>query len=390
MATNGVETSDGAGTHRIVLRPTKFVMQLPVRFRSEFTRRHPYYPNFWRVARKSSLGADPRIQLMNEAARIILGGIGFTGEPVDPATSHESLGMDQLPTAWIDGAVAPLNLRGFVAVLLALPPSTRMEIGNFLAESALGSNDLPDRFKAQRRLAELVAPELDQYPDVAMISVNLHAADRTILSAVRALLKGWRPKFNVRATRRRDDRLEDYLRVWDLREGWTGAKYEVHGERRFHEIAREIKAPIRTVANRYASAFRIIVGHPYRPELWLHLFGLLKLSDLVGAGEFSRIAQRRPWRSKSLRPVPATVVQPERDENDATQLLHAAGVSSDEIATTDLLMDIESLIVKGRSDAQIMEDLELTADADVRLVAYIRDRVTERPTRDAKGGAVDR
>ena len=381
MSTDGIELPD---EQRLVRRPRDVLMQLPPQFRWEVTRRHPYYLSFWQAARATVLEADPRVRLMKDAARILLLAIGFTSEPIDPATEAATLDEGQLLAAWRDGAVAPLSIRGFVGVLSMLPATARLAIGNFLVDSASGSETVEDRFERSRQLHELALPELDQHPDLPMISVNLRASDRTILAAVRALLRDWRRRFNVRAPRRRNDRLDDYLRAWDMREGWTGSTYDVEREMRFREIAGQMRGSIRTIANRYESAFQLIVGHPYSPELWVKLFGPLKLSRHFTTGT-PRVSRRRPFRSRTPRPVPETVVQPQRYDNDATGLLEAAGMTFDDLASADLLMDVEELLKRGCTDAQIMERLDLQTDADARLITYLRERVTEARGGDAEG-----
>jgi len=222
-----------------------------------------------------------------------------------------------------------------------------------------------------------------------MISVNLHAADRMILDAVRAQLRIWRRQFKVRAPRRHDALLRDYLRAWDMREGWTGSTYDARQEMRFREISTNLRVPLRTIANRFESAFQLVVGHPYTPELWARIFGPIKLTTLfLPPGETARVSGRRPLKSKTRRPVPETVLQPKKkgQEEPNEEMDHAAGLVEagsailDDIEALDLVMDIQALVARGLNDQQIMEKLELGSDADARLVGYLRDRLTESRT----------
>jgi hypothetical protein len=375
----------------LIYRPSQVLMRLPLKFSWEVTRRHPYYLHFWQASRTPVSGADSQAQAFHAVASALLLAIGFTGEPIDPALDFENLDEQQLLGAWGDGAIAPLTIRGFVGVLTLLPSPVRAAIGRFLVETSSGSDDVPDRFQRRKRLSELAIPELDQHPRLPMISVNLHAADRMILDAVRAQLRIWRRQFNVRAPRRHDALLRDYLRAWDMREGWTGSTYDACQEMRFREISRELRVPIRTIANRFASAFHLIAGHAYTPELWARIIGPIKLATLfLQPGETARISGRRPLKSKTRRPVPETVLQPRKKKQEQDQegeekghdtgLVEAKSVIRDDIASVDLVMDIQTLVARGRSDQQIMEELELESDADARLVGYLRDRLTESRT----------
>ncbi len=371
---------------RLVFRHSQVLMRLPLQFRWEVTRRHPYFLHFWRAARTSALAVDPRVRRMNEAARMLLLAIGFTGEPIDPALDFENLDEQQLLGSWGDGAIAPLTIGSCVCLLTLLPAPVRSAIGTFLVDTARGSDDVRDRFERRRRLTELPVPELDQHSQFPMLSINLHAADRMILDAIRAQLRVWRRQLNVRSPRRHDALLNAYLRVWDLREGWTGSTYDVQREMRFREISSNLQVPLRTIANQFASAFQLIVGHRYTPELWARIFGPIKLSSLfLQAGETPRVSGRRPLKSKTRRPVPESVLQPqERQENreneDATPFLEAAGATRDDIEAVDLVMDIQALVARGLNDQQIVEKLELQSDTEARLVSYLRNRLTESRT----------
>jgi hypothetical protein len=326
---------------------------------------------------------------MHAVARALLLAIGFTGEPIDPALDFGNLNEEQLLGAWGDGAIAPLSIRGFVGVLTLLPATVRSVIGTFLVDTARGTDDVEDRFERRRRLTELTLAELDQHPQLQMLSINLHAADRTILDAIRGQLRIWRRQFNVRSPRRHDALLNDYLRVWDMREGWTGSTYDTRQEMRFREISTSLHVPLRTIANRFASAFRLIVGHPYSPELWARIFGPIKLASLfLPPGETPRVSGRRPLKSKTRRPVPETVLQPRKKKQEepneemdhATGLVEAKSAIRDDIEAVDLVMDIQTLVARGLDNQQIMEELELGSDAEARLVMYLRDRLTESQT----------
>jgi hypothetical protein len=82
------------------------------------------------------------------------------------------------------------------------------------------------------------------------------------------------------------------------------------------------------------------------------------------------------------------VLQPKKkkQEEPNEEMDHAAGLVESESTVlgdfedVDLVMDIQALVARGLNDQQIMEKLELRSDADARLVAYLRDRLTESRT----------
>src|SRR6202040_1897099 len=110
--------------------------------------------------------------------------------------------------------------------------------------------------------------------------------------------------------RRRDDKLDEFLAVWDLREGWAGDHYDGSQEQTLRQISRHRAIPLSTVENRYRSAFRLIVGRDYSPPLWVRVLGLLKLTEWVDPEALPKLAARRPWRQRQPRPIPETVLQP--------------------------------------------------------------------------------
>src|SRR5262245_54783249 len=108
----------------IVTRPRSILMDLPVAFRWEVTRRHPCYLRFWELAhrRHTDPGTDPQQLALEESAVAILLAIGVSGDPPPPGSSPESLGAG-LGQAWESGAVAPVTFRGLVGMLLADLPA---------------------------------------------------------------------------------------------------------------------------------------------------------------------------------------------------------------------------------------------------------------------------
>ena len=84
---------------------------LPLKYRWEFTRRHPYYLQFWELAHRHYAGllTDPQEARWGQLAAYILLGIGVSGDPPPPTSGPDALQLNQLASAWHDGAAAPLT-----------------------------------------------------------------------------------------------------------------------------------------------------------------------------------------------------------------------------------------------------------------------------------------
>lgn len=71
-----------------VPRPPAALMDLPVAYRWEVTRRHPYYLRFRELARRrySQPSTDPSKLAPERGAVLVLLGIGVSGDPPAPAS----------------------------------------------------------------------------------------------------------------------------------------------------------------------------------------------------------------------------------------------------------------------------------------------------------------
>jgi hypothetical protein len=215
----------------------------------------------------------------------------------------------------------------------------------------------------------------DTFPDAPVVSINLEMPQRAITDAVEKLVRQLKDKHGIPERRRRDESLGDYLSVWDLREGWADGAYDSSREQKFKQIARTAMVPISTVISRYRSAFRFLSGHEYAPHLWLRLMGPIKLSRFFGAQPGEGLAWRRPWRSPNPRPVPEAVLLPGRKEFDSPAFLAAAGVTESHIAQVEQSLDIQTLIVQGKNNEEIIQELEITLPMAQELIAEIRARL---------------
>jgi hypothetical protein len=187
-----------------------------------------------------------------------------------------------------DGA-SPATCREFVRQLLVrLPDPVRKEVGRILQQEMSPAEINFD-------LNRIRDGSLDQpIPDIAVFSLG--SPQEAITTAVAKIVKDAKG----RQTRRRPGEVDEQLKVWDLREGWTGHGYDGQQERRLCDISKTIRAPLSTVKDRYKRAFAHVVGRPFDTKLWMMLFLSLKLESSL----------RKAWRVRGAksqtREVPLT------------------------------------------------------------------------------------
>lgn len=98
----------------ILVRPAGQLRSLPVRYRWEVTRRHPYYLETWDKAYREISNEDEVAANLQMAHQAILGAIGISRPVVPPGTSFDSLiaHVDGPTPGWLTGSVQPLSMRG--------------------------------------------------------------------------------------------------------------------------------------------------------------------------------------------------------------------------------------------------------------------------------------
>ncbi len=319
-----------------VARPPYQLRSLPIPIRWEVTRRHPYYLMFWKTARRHIRGefTENSVEsLMGQAACTFLTTIGVSGEPIDPGTSFEDLGEDELHKAWMSGAVHPITCRGLVGLLLAaLPKETLGKLGDILKQASCDDPEdgRPHLIEAFQLLQQANNAGFDDYVDEPIVSVNPAASAGQITTAIGEMLNDWKSERDLSERRDRSDKYPKYLEVWDLREGWTGSDYDPLAEQTFQEIAQAIGESPSTVSKHYRRAFELITGHPYRPGLWYRIVMPHKIGIL--GFEESPVSRRRPSTSPSRAPVPESrlgvdldVIASSRGPTDSTSGQEVSG-----------------------------------------------------------------
>ena len=380
MSTPADASKSGEETREpwIVPRPAEVLLELPVPYRWEFTRRHPYYLRFWEPAHRchTAPSNDAVQRGLEDSASLIMTLIGVTADPPPPSLTADALEATPLKEAWIGGAVAPVTFRGYATTLLAgLPPDVLDTLGTMLTACAKGDNTTNEtRYRLINELKHVSHPALDTFPKGPVVGINLQAPANAILDAIENLVKQWKTEAGIPDQRRRDEKLPEYLKIWDLREGWVGDHYDSREERTFNQISQQLSVPPGTVGNRYRSAFRYIFGRDFTPELWGRVIGFLKLMDWMDRSEIPIRTLTRRWRTPSPNPVSESRVQPSEGNGTVKRLLDTVGISQSEIAMVDLELDLRSLIDEGRTNEEIITELELQSDAASEMIDYLRTR----------------
>ena len=273
--------------------------------------------------------------------------------------------------------LVPFRLSGAVILVTQLPAETRARIAQFLEASTQPESDgAPEGYRAFSEFFQLEDAALNAIVMGPVVSVNLNAPQRTIVQTMEGLVRQWKRERGIPERRRRDDKLPEYLAVWDRREGWTGDHYDGGQERRFSDIARELSVSLRTAANRYRSAFRYIVGQDYAWEIWWRLFGLLKTHPVFTANPPSRLAARRLYVPRQARLVPESVLDagdPDGEHSPGFIDGHSSENTGDPSALGER---ITRLISQGLSNTEIADQLEFSVNEEDanRLIDYFRGR----------------
>ena len=358
-------------------RPPFQLPSLPICFRWEVTRRHPYYQDWWRYAQahyRKEPSEHPAEPMVRQAAAAILGAIGIAGVAPDPATDFEELGATEMNSAWLSGSIRPITPRGLAGLLIAtLPKDTASYIGMLLLQASRDEeeDESPRQIQALLDLSRLDKPGLNDYLDEPIVAVNPAASARQVTEDISNLQQQWKVERNLSEQRDRSDKYPLYLRVWDMREGFVDGVYDRTQERTLRDIATEFGRSINTIHNQYRAAFEMVTGQRYSPEMWNRLMGPLKLSELWGT-EAAAVSRSRPISARTTRDVPESVVWSRSEEGHHDSPMAVQTATSNDRDVHSLISDIRQLIGQGYSDERIVERLEL-AEKALPAVAYLRE-----------------
>jgi hypothetical protein len=211
-------------------------------------------------------------------------------------------------------------------------------------------------------------PQLDErFPGIMFVDYWRPTAD--LLADVKDVVADLKSQYGVPEKRRRADKWGEYLDVWDRREGWVVRGYDGKMEMRIHDIAAELRLAAPTVQSHHKTAFKLITGQNYDPELWVALFGTVKMEQTKSAWA--------SWRKRKPRGATQSLSGESRNPGTTAYAedFQPAGTSADDWDFNNLISDIKSLIVKGRNDDEIV--LELDMQVSTQDMALIRDRLLD-------------
>ena len=354
---------------RIFARPEGQLRSLSVRYRWEFTRRHPYYLETWENFTREISTHDEAALSYEVYYLALLNAISVSGPPVAPDTPLQTLlGRVTGPTpGWLCGSVQPLSIRGLVGLLLrSLSPEARRRVANLFRQSVADDNDLTmSQFESLVELTKLGSGEFDTYIDQPIVAVSPVVTVNALISDLRDFLDDWRQRRGLVEQRIRLDKFDEYLAVWDACECWTGSGYEPGDQRRLIAVAEQLGIPQSTARNQYRAAFEWITGHPYSLATWLQIFGRIKfpmdaITDITQA-----VMRRRVRPRQSHRETPESISTPSAREIVGTGFTPA--VNNDELVMNQIFEDVKTLLRLGRSDPEIAEELSLRLNT-VRLL----------------------
>lgn len=369
-------------------RSNEALLELPFKYRWEFTRRHPYYLVHWRSAQTYRRGAyqpaDPQL-IIGYWAALILGHIGVTGEPVDPACSADALGDDpQVDSSFLCGPVQPMTYRNMLTnMIAALPPAELLAAGALLMNAGAKEYGVEgddegrtlQRRKAIASLMQIASSAFDSYLDAPLFYIHLAASKRSINESMSRHVNVWKPRRNIKEARQHTTRFDDYLRAWDFREGWTGAGYARAQCRTLKQTAAEMKRSPSTIAKQYCAAFERITGHPYRTSAWVRMFA--PLHDDAGGEGLVKSHIRRFQRLVNCRNPPTVAESTLQGQHQLGShnvgIVESLTAIDSEVDLIDAAMDIQEMISRGRTDVEIATELEVSQE----LIDFVRERIRE-------------
>ncbi|MFO1004620.1 MAG: hypothetical protein U0929_01575 [Planctomycetaceae bacterium] len=348
--------SESAGQRIPTLaRPVEQLYGMPLKYRWEVTRRHPYYIQWWDYVSEIRQTL-PQDQIDTaQCAFSLLTRIGVSRADYAPCMEFDEIALSGPTQGWLVGGIQLQTYRQLLGLLIAgLPPEALESAGRLLAHASQNSEQ--GRFEALYRLSTQKDERYDQHTGHPIVRISSNLSANVLSDDVSGFIDQWRgPQSSER--RMRTDKYDEYLAVWDRHEGWNAGRYDVLAEQPFPKIAQEMGITTSTAFNQYRSAFEMISGHPYSLPTWIQLFGSSKWSPDVADAFARAVAKRRAGMPRASGFAAKPRARLDRS-NPYDMRAKSVEISTDS-GVAALTSDIETLISNGRSDEEICDELEL-------------------------------
>jgi hypothetical protein len=371
-----------------VPRSHTHLMNYPVEFRWELTRRHPYYIALWKDVRsyyQDPTEGDIQLQLYRKGASLLLGAIGVFGQPVAPETPFKQLAGED--PSFLVGSLQPVTFRSITTRLLAyLSPRTQHFLADMLCTNANNATN-PTISEEQRQANhfELMSvfnleplPELDCVPPEPFFAMNVGASQQTIKEDANWQAKLWKARRNNKSPKIHTKKLPKYLAVWDALEGWTGSGYDIGQEKTIKQVMRSSKQKSSTIHDHFRAAFHAIAGQNFSSSLWWKVLGRYKIELLTGVKSitYARLIRRMNRYSPAAPIVTETTLTSSATFNEHASPIQFAGEENDSADMINLAEALTRRIAEGQTNDRIIEELELTNPRMTELLDYMRVKQT--------------
>ncbi|WP_145093406.1 hypothetical protein [Rosistilla carotiformis] len=296
--------------------------------------------------------------------------LGVNGIPVNPALEFDSLVDAETNFLWLKRAARPVSLRLMAKLLLAanLQPETLRLLSEHFSRAA-DNTDSRNRFESLSLLNSAECPDLDLLANIPLYQLNPAAPAEEFNSDLKNLRDQWRERLKLPNSRVSEKKYEDYLRAWDLREGWSEGKYHRDAVRSMKDVVKELGQSKTSARNWYRSGFKLVTGHEFSVENWVEVMGVTQLSRLLGE-TVAQASGRRALRANSRRPVDDTTVSGGRNQQGNPGVVEELAAQQAPQDVQQMLLRISKLIAKGCSDQEILEDLEVEETALPAIVEF--------------------
>jgi hypothetical protein len=137
-----------------------------------------------------------------------------------PSKSAEDLGITAQSGAYRHGAVSRVTVRSLVGMLASplFPNETKRAIAELLLRSCDVDMRIPsaERHGFLREVTQASHPHFDDSLPDLIVSINPLAPGRSAATAVQEIIQNYKADHKIPDQRRREDKFEDYLTIWDL------------------------------------------------------------------------------------------------------------------------------------------------------------------------------